>query len=84
MSEQKRFENWEEVDCNDCACYWDNSCDGVIPPSQKLCNSFKATRRIVIPAQIKALEKRVKWLAIGCLCANLAVLIHILTHIFGG
>lgn len=62
MSEQKRFENWEEVSCNDCACYWDNSCDGVIPPSQKLCNSFKATRKIVIPAQIKALEKRVKWL----------------------
>lgn len=67
MSEQKRFENWEEVDCNDCACYWDNSCDGVIPPSQKLCNSFKATRKIVIPAKIKALEKRVEWLewAIG-------------------
>lgn len=56
----KRFEDWIEVDCNDCAHWWDNSCDGVEPTlnqSRKLCNSFLATRSIVIPEQIKSLQR---------------------------
>lgn len=58
----KRFEDWEEVDCNECVRYWDSSCDGVNKGSHKPCNAFLATRSIVLPAKIKALEKRVKWL----------------------
>lgn len=59
--ENKRFEDWIHVDCNDCARYWDSSCDGV-QATQKPCNSFLASRKVQIPAQIKSLEKRVKWL----------------------
>lgn len=81
--ENKRFEDWIHVDCNDCARYWDSSCDGV-QAVQKPCNSFLASRKVQIPEQIKALQKSLKWLTIGCLCANLAILIHIINHIFGG
>ena len=55
----KRFEDWEKVDCNECARYWDSSCDGVSKGSQKQCNSFLATRSIVIPHRIKKLQRRV-------------------------
>ena len=62
----KRFEDWEDVDCNQCARYWDDSCDGVSKGSKKPCNSFIATRSVVIPERIERLEKAVKWL-IGAL-----------------
>ena len=67
----KRFEDWEEVDCNECARYWDSSCDGVSKGSKKACNSFLATRSVVIPARLNALEKSNKWLrlTVGCLIA---------------
>ena len=67
----KRFEDWEEVDCNECARYWDSSCDGVTKGSKKPCNSFLATRSVVIPARLNALEKSNKWLrlTVGCLIA---------------
>ena len=58
----KRFEEWEEVDCNDCSHYWDSSCDGASKGSRIGCNSFLATRSIVIPERLNSLEKRVKWL----------------------
>ena len=84
MSENKRFEDWEQVDCNQCARYWDSSCDSVSEGKNRPCNSFLATRSVVIPAKIKSLENRVKWLSISCLCGSLAFLIHLLTEIFGG
>lgn len=80
MSESKRFEDWTHVDCNDCARYWDSSCDGV-QATHKPCNSFLASRQVKIPAQIKDLEKRIKWLSISCMCANLGVLMLALSHI---
>ena len=57
-----RFDEWTEVDCNECARYWDSSCDGVSKGQNRLCTSFLATRSVVIPEEIKALEKRIKWL----------------------
>jgi hypothetical protein len=54
LSEPKRFEEWE-VDCNDCARYWDSSCDGVQAHS-KPCNSFQATRSVILPAELDALR----------------------------
>lgn len=59
----KRFEDWEEVDCNECSHYWDDSCDGVSKGSRVGCNSFLATRNIVIPERINQLEKQVKTLS---------------------
>lgn len=81
--ENKRFEDWTHVDCNDCARYWDSSCDGV-QAVQKPCNSFLASRNIQIPAQIKALEKRCERLR-GYIWLNTALIIaHLLNHILGG
>lgn len=64
-SETKRFSDWEDVDCNNCAHYWDSSCDGVQCPSngsRKPCTSFLATRSVVIPLQIKSILGHIKWL----------------------
>lgn len=54
----KRFDDYMDVDCNECERYWDNSCDGVPVGSQRVCTTFLATRKIVIPAQIKDLQIR--------------------------
>ena len=82
MSEdKKRFSDWEDVDCNECVHYWDSSCDGVTQNSRRQCNSFLATRRIVIPARLNALEKRVKWLRISCILGDVALLIHLIGHL---
>lgn len=83
MSESKRFEDWTHVDCNDCARYWDSSCDGV-QATQKSCNSFLASRKVQIPAQIKALEKRCDRLRGYIMLNTLLIIAHLLTHIFGG
>ena len=75
--ESKRFEDWEEVDCNDCSHYWDSSCDGASKGSRIGCNSFLATRSIVIPERLNSLEKRVeilKWLVVINLGAILGVI----------
>ena len=90
MSESKRFDEWIPVDCNQCAKYWDSSCDGVNCPtnsdkplqgSTRLCNSFIATRSVVIPAQIKALQKAVKWLGVIMVCLYISLLV---IYIWGG
>jgi predicted ABC-type exoprotein transport system permease subunit len=55
----KRFDDWDEVvECNNCAHYWDDTCDGVSKDKTKKCVSYKATRSVVIPQQIKSLDKR--------------------------
>ena len=57
------FDEWtHEVDCNNCARYWEDSCDGVPEEQKRHCTSFLATRSIVIPNQIKELQIVCKWL----------------------
>lgn len=56
MENNKRFEEWEKVDCNQCARYWDSSCDGA---DKRICSSYIATREVIIPEQIKQLNKRI-------------------------
>ena len=66
MSENpKRFEDWEKVECNDCSHYWDSSCDGATKGSTVGCNSYSATRSIVIPERLNHLERRFRWLTIA-------------------
>ena len=65
---EKRFEDWIEVECNSCSRYWDSSCDAVDRGVKRPCKSFLATRSIVIPAQINALNRLVKRLMIGHIC----------------
>ena len=62
MSNPKIFEDWEEIDCNECARYWDSSCDGVGKDSKRHCTSYLATRSVVIPLQVKALRNHIRWL----------------------
>ena len=64
MSDLKRFEDWEQVDCNDCSHYWDSSCDGVSKGSKVGCNSYLATRSVVLPEKLNKLERRVFWLSL--------------------
>ena len=76
----KRFDNWDEVDCNECANYWTNSCDGVPEGQKRACNSFLAQRNVTIPAEIKSLRNELKSLktayeiTIGILVLNLIAL----------
>jgi hypothetical protein len=83
-TKKSRFEDWEDVDCNDCVHYWDSSCDGVKKGSKMPCNSFSATRSVVIPEKQKALEKAFKRQRIAlCVLGGLEI-IHIIVHWIGG
>jgi hypothetical protein len=64
-TESKVFSEWDTVDCNGCSHYWDDSCSGVPKDKKRNCSSFVATRRVVIPEQIRELEKQIKNLKIS-------------------
>lgn len=84
MSDLKRFEDWEKVDCNECARYYDSSCDGVKKGSEKPCNSFLATRGLVIPAKLNSLEKRCRVLEwVSCIEFILLVLLYWVVYYCG-
>lgn len=82
MSEEpKRFSEWVEVDCNECQRYWDNSCDGckdALKGSKTPCNSFLATRSVIIPQEIKQLKKAVKGLKTAVAILSVIVLFMII------
>ena len=84
MSDRKIFEDFSEVDCNECEHWWMNQCDGASKGSRIGCNSFLATRSVVIPARIETLEKSIKWLTFSVIFTNVAFLIHILVGAFNG
>ena len=92
MGENKRFDDYKPVDCNECGRYWDNSCDGVkcdvnsdksSTGSTRLCNSFLPTRSVVIPEQIKSLEKRVDSLSGTVVVLTVVMLLYMVFHLFG-
>lgn len=56
----KIFEDFPTVDCNECELYWINQCDGVQKAQKRSCTTFKATRSVVIPEEIKWLKTRLK------------------------
>ena len=70
----KVFDEFYKVNCNECTRYWDSSCDGT--NIEKPCNSYIATRDVVIPAQIEELKKRFKGLAFSTLLLGIACTIH--------
>ena len=97
-TEKQKFDEWEDmkecVDCNKCVHYWDNSCDGskiASEGSTRLCKTFEAIRRVDIPQQIEALQKRVEWLGrchtvtlILYLLLVLGMALHSVSHMVGG
>lgn len=78
----KVFDDFYEVDCNECECWWTNTCDGVPKGANRSCNSFKATRSVVIPAKIERLESALKSLSFTVACTTVALLLHLLFDIF--
>lgn len=73
-----KFDDWSELkeaDCNSCASYWDDTCEGVLQGSQRRCTAFKAVRSITIPKRLEELENRVKWLAVCNVLHCIATLI---------
>lgn len=83
METKKIFEDFQQVDCNDCSHYWDDSCGGVKEGSEKRCTAFKATRRVDIPLEIKALRNDLKWLRVSQLLLGIAVVGHMICHLVG-
>lgn len=91
--EPKRFEDWvRNVDCNNCAKYWDSSCDGVkcdtnsdkaLQGSRRLCNSYLPTRSVVIPAQIQDLQWRTERLRKHLLILYGTNIIMLIAYIMG-
>ena len=79
----KRFDNWEHVDCNDCSHYWDSSCDGVSKGSRVGCNSFLATRSIVLPERLNKLEERFEKLRVGCILTDIILMLLLVNYILG-
>lgn len=61
-SDRKVFDEWTDVDCNNCQRYWLDQCDGTKVNETKICNSFLATRKTDIPMQIKRLDKDLNWI----------------------
>ena len=65
MNNNKRFSDWDdcqEVDCNHCDHYYTNACGGVPVAQKRSCTSFKASRGISLPIEIKRLWRGLKWL----------------------
>lgn len=80
----KRFDTWEEVNCDQCSRYWDSSCDGTKKGDKRICHTYVATRNIVIPEQIAQLKKNFNALARSNIILGIALIIHILSDMFGG
>jgi len=83
---QKIFEDYD-VDCLDCKHYWADTCDGVPKGEIRPCTSFRATRSVDIPEQIKALKNEIKGIKkqmAGFLVTSILFAIHLLVHLVLG
>lgn len=83
---QKIFEDYD-VDCLDCKHYWADTCDGVPKGEIRPCTSFKATRSIDIPSQIKSLRNEIKCLKkqmVGFLVTSIIFALHLLVRLVLG
>lgn len=80
----KRFAEWEKVECNDCTRYWLDQCDGVSKASTKPCNSFLATRSVVIPEKLNRLESELKVIKVVYGLSIIALVIMIWLVVFNG
>lgn len=57
----KRFDDYSEVnECTNCEHWWTNACDAPPIGSERPCSGFKASRRVSIPEDIKALQRALK------------------------
>lgn len=60
---RKKFEFYIPAKCNDCAHYWDSSCDG---SEQEIeCRSFVAKRSVDVTKRLEKLEREILLLKLG-------------------
>jgi hypothetical protein len=86
MDDSKRFDEWTQIECNECTRWWDSSCDGVKKGQKRPCNAFLATRKVSIPKQIEKLENDTKFLKRSVLLLSIYSLVQsisIVIHYFG-
>ncbi len=79
---QKVFDDFKEVDCEECESWQLNQCDGVPVGSQRSCTAYKAVRRLNTPLQIKALQKGYKDLRTASIINSVAIILLALAVIF--
>jgi hypothetical protein len=72
---QKVFDDFKEVDCEECESWQLNQCDGVPVGSQRSCTAYKAVRRLNTPLQIKALQKGYKDLTRASIINSVAIIL---------
>ena len=72
---QKVFDDFKEVDCEECESWQLNQCDGVPVGSQRSCTAYKAVRRLNTPQQIKALQKGCKELKKASIINSVAIIL---------
>lgn len=84
MEDKKIFDDFPEANCNQCEPYWTNQCDGASKGSERVCTGFKPVRSVKIPEEIKSLRNNLKWVYRCLILQGLWIIIHILTHFFGG
>lgn len=87
MVSNKVFDDYKElkqVDCEECEHIYTGACDGVSEGSSKSCTSFLATRRVVTLQELKALRTQIKYLRASCVLTGIALVGHLITHIFFG
>lgn len=82
-SKQKIFEDFPTVDCNKCELYYINQCDGVHEAQERPCTTFKATRSVVIPLQIKRLQRALKWVTGALAILEVLTIIVLILIILG-
>ena len=80
--EQKIFDDFPKVNCNECENYYTNACDGAMKGSERPCKTFLAIRSVNIPAEIKALRERLNKVIVSVLFIGVALLIHLLMYLF--
>lgn len=78
METNKIFDEFPKADCNECEHYWTTACDGTKKDETKVCNSFSATRHVVIPEQIKRLERKIDGLSISIILVAVSMIIHLI------
>lgn len=65
MGDLNRFDDWSELkECDDCAHYWNSTCDGVSEGEKKPCKSFLATRRVNTKQEIEDLRDEIRGLRV--------------------
>ena len=79
--QEKIFDDFPTIDCNECEHYYTNACDGVSEGLERPCKTFLATRRVNIPLEINSLKNDFKRLVIAFHILGAGLLLHLIGHL---